>query len=231
MIIRIIEDSRTVSRKMRHRSASRHCAVDDHHQRERQHGRKRRHFGRRGESAVHRVRRSRRRCARNGADAAQALDLLARTSRSRRDGAARCRRVTRGEARRRRQNSSTSSTPGTTPARNSRPIDVSVTRPYRIIVIDGGIRMPSVPPAQIEPVAMRRRHAAVHHLRHAGLADRRRGGRARPADRREQAAGEDVGDHESARHAVEPAVQRLVDVVARRRDADRCAQQDEEREW
>src|SRR5688572_6974395 len=43
--------------------------------------------------------------------------------------------------------------PGTTPARNRRPIEVSVAMPYRIIVIEGGMRMPSVPPAQIAPVA------------------------------------------------------------------------------
>ena len=47
----------------------------------------------------------------------------------------------------------TSRMPGTTPARNSRPIEVSVAIPYRIIVIDGGIRMPSVPPAHTEPAA------------------------------------------------------------------------------
>ena len=43
--------------------------------------------------------------------------------------------------------------PGSTPARNSRPIEVSVAMPYRMKVIDGGIRIPSVPPAQIDPVA------------------------------------------------------------------------------
>jgi hypothetical protein len=46
-----------------------------------------------------------------------------------------------------------SSSPGITPARKSRPIDVSVAMPYRMNVIDGGIRMPSVPPAQMDPVA------------------------------------------------------------------------------
>ncbi len=50
-------------------------------------------------------------------------------------------------------NSAVSITPGSTPARNSRPIEVSVAMPYRMNVIDGGMRMPSVPPAQIEPVA------------------------------------------------------------------------------
>ncbi len=39
------------------------------------------------------------------------------------------------------------------PAMNSRPIEVSEAMPYRIIVMLGGIRMPSVPPAAIAPVA------------------------------------------------------------------------------
>ena len=43
--------------------------------------------------------------------------------------------------------------PGTMPAINRRPIEVSVAIPYRMNVTEGGIRMPSVPPAQIEPVA------------------------------------------------------------------------------
>ncbi len=43
--------------------------------------------------------------------------------------------------------------PGMTPARNSRPMEVSVAMPYTIIVTEGGMRMPSVPPAQMEPVA------------------------------------------------------------------------------
>ncbi len=50
--------------------------------------------------------------------------------------------------------SAVSMMPGSTPARNSRPIDVSVAMPYKMNVIDGGIRMPSVPPAQIDPVAI-----------------------------------------------------------------------------
>ena len=50
-------------------------------------------------------------------------------------------------------NSPVSINPGMTPAMNSRPIDVSVAMPYRMKVTDGGMRMPSVPPAQIEPVA------------------------------------------------------------------------------
>src|SRR6516164_8952130 len=52
-----------------------------------------------------------------------------------------------------RMNRPVSIKPGITPARNSRPIEVSVAMPYRKEVIDGGIRMPSVPPAQIDPVA------------------------------------------------------------------------------
>src|SRR5690606_39885337 len=43
--------------------------------------------------------------------------------------------------------------PGTTPARKRRPIDVCVEIPYTIIVTEGGIRIPSVPPAAMEPVA------------------------------------------------------------------------------
>ena len=50
-------------------------------------------------------------------------------------------------------NSSISMIPGIRPAMNRRPIEVSVAMPYTIIVIDGGIRMPSVPPAAIAPVA------------------------------------------------------------------------------
>ncbi len=50
-------------------------------------------------------------------------------------------------------NNPVSINPGMTPAMNSRPIDVSVAMPYRMNVTDGGMRMPSVPPAQIEPVA------------------------------------------------------------------------------
>src|SRR6185312_9716380 len=44
--------------------------------------------------------------------------------------------------------------PGNTPATNRRPIDDSVAIPYRMKVTDGGIRIPKVPPAQIEPVAI-----------------------------------------------------------------------------
>src|SRR5438552_3328532 len=41
--------------------------------------------------------------------------------------------------------------PGTTPAMNSAPIDVSETTPNRTIGPDGGIRIPSVPPAPTTP--------------------------------------------------------------------------------
>ena len=50
-------------------------------------------------------------------------------------------------------NSAVSSSPGMIPAMKSRPIDVSDAMPYRIIVMLGGMRMPSVPPAAIAPVA------------------------------------------------------------------------------
>ena len=39
------------------------------------------------------------------------------------------------------------------PARNSRPSETSAATAYRIIVIDGGSRMPSVPPAAMMPAA------------------------------------------------------------------------------
>jgi hypothetical protein len=43
--------------------------------------------------------------------------------------------------------------PGTTPAMNSLPTEVSVAAPYTTITMDGGIRMPSVPALQITPAA------------------------------------------------------------------------------
>src|SRR5262249_56545815 len=72
-----------------------------------------------------------------------------------------------------RMNRPVSIKPGITPARNSRPIEVSVAMPYRMKVIDVGIRMPSVPPAQIGPVATttgypRRRISGVPILPMAG---------------------------------------------------------------
>ena len=50
-------------------------------------------------------------------------------------------------------NNSVSMMPGPNPAMNSRPIDCSEASPYRISVSDGGIRMPSVPPAAMSPAA------------------------------------------------------------------------------
>ena len=41
--------------------------------------------------------------------------------------------------------------PGTTPAMNSAPIEVSDTTPKSTIGPDGGIRMPSVPPPPTTP--------------------------------------------------------------------------------
>ena len=75
-----------------------------------------------------------------------------------------------------------------------------------------------------------RADAAAEHLRHADLADRGGGRRRGAADGGEDAAGEDVGDDEAAGQAGEPSVQALVDVRAGPADADRCAQQDKERD-
>ena len=41
--------------------------------------------------------------------------------------------------------------PGMTPPMNKRPIEVSVSKPYMIMAMLGGMRMPSVPPAAREP--------------------------------------------------------------------------------
>ena len=43
------------------------------------------------------------------------------------------------------------SSPGTMPAMNRPPIEVSVVTPYSTIGPEGGIRMPSVPPAATRP--------------------------------------------------------------------------------
>ena len=51
--------------------------------------------------------------------------------------------------------------------------------------------------------------AALEHFRNRRAADRRRSRRARAADRAEAAAGDDAGDRQRARHAVEEAVCRL----------------------
>jgi hypothetical protein len=50
-------------------------------------------------------------------------------------------------------NRAVSISPGMMPAMNSRPIEVSLAMPYRIMVMLGGIRMPRVPPAAMAPVA------------------------------------------------------------------------------
>ena len=44
-------------------------------------------------------------------------------------------------------------TPGRKPAMNSSPMDCSAMIPYRIMMVLGGMRMPSVPPAASTPVA------------------------------------------------------------------------------
>jgi len=43
--------------------------------------------------------------------------------------------------------------PGTMPAMNKSPIEVSVTAPYTTMTIEGGIKMPSVPALQMRPAA------------------------------------------------------------------------------
>ena len=46
--------------------------------------------------------------------------------------------------------------PGKIPAINNFPMEFPVKEPYKIIIMDGGIRIPSVPPAQIDPRVMPR---------------------------------------------------------------------------
>src|ERR1700710_1392504 len=95
-------------------------------------------------------------------------------------------------------NSVTSSSPGPMPARNSRPKDFSAATANRIMVIEGGNKMPSVPPAAMIPAAKAAEIAALAHLGDAGGADRR-AGRGRGARHcRKQCAGEHVGDAKSA---------------------------------
>src|SRR6478735_2976900 len=86
------------------------------------------------------------------------------------------------------------------PVSINRPIEVSVAIPYRMKVIDGGIRMPSVPPAQIEPVATS-----------SGYPRRRISGMPILPMAAQQAGG----------YAIEPAVERLIEVLAGGRRADR----------
>ncbi len=74
------------------------------------------------------------------------------------------------------------------------------------------------------------RIAAPAHLRNAHLADGRAAGRRRAGERGEDRAGAEIGDHQPARQAVEPAVERLVEILAGRRGADRRAHHHEHRD-
>src|SRR5258706_490734 len=65
--------------------------------------------------------------------------------------------------------------------------------------------------------------ATPPHLRDPHLADRRTTRGRRPGERRKERAGAQIGDHETARHAIEPAVERFVEVLAGGRGADRRA--------
>jgi hypothetical protein len=80
--------------------------------------------------------------------------------------------------------------------------------------------MPSVPPARSAPA----------HFRNAHLADGRAAGRRRTGQRREDRTGAQVGHHQAARHAIEPAVERLVQILAGRRGTDRRAHHHEHRD-
>src|SRR6185295_850191 len=64
------------------------------------------------------------------------------------------------------------------------------------------------------------RIAALAHLRNAHLADRGAAGGRRAGERSKDGAGSEIGDHQSARNAVEPAVERLIEVLAGGRGAD-----------
>ena len=74
------------------------------------------------------------------------------------------------------------------------------------------------------------RIAAPAHLRNAHLADGRAAGGRGAGERGEDRAGAEVGDHQAAGHAVEPAVERLVEVLAGGRRADRRAHHHEHRD-
>ena len=74
------------------------------------------------------------------------------------------------------------------------------------------------------------RIAAPAHLGDAHLADRRAAGGRRAGQRGEHRAGAEIRDDEPARHAVEPAVERFVEVLARGRGADRRAHHHEHRD-
>ena len=72
--------------------------------------------------------------------------------------------------------------------------------------------------------------AALAHLRDAGRADRRAGRGRRSRHRREQRAGKYVGDAEPAGHAMQPGMQRRIQILSRAGFADRRALQDEQRD-
>src|SRR5262249_53513562 len=72
--------------------------------------------------------------------------------------------------------------------------------------------------------------AAPAHLRDTHLADGGGGGGGRGGEGREDRTGCDIGDHKAPRHAIEPAVERLVEVLARGRRADRGAHHHEHRD-
>ena len=72
--------------------------------------------------------------------------------------------------------------------------------------------------------------AAPAHLRDAHLADGGAAGRRGARERGEDRAGAEVGDHEPAGQPVEPAVERLVQVLAGGRRADRRAHHHEHRD-
>jgi hypothetical protein len=59
-----------------------------------------------------------------------------------------------------------------------------------------------------------RRIATPSHFRNASAADRGASGRARSRHRREQRAGHHIGDAETAGHAIEPHVQRIIEIGA-----------------
>ena len=74
------------------------------------------------------------------------------------------------------------------------------------------------------------RVAAPAHFRNAHLADGGAAGGRRAGERGEDGAGAQVGNHQPARQAVEPAVERLVEVLAGGRGTDRRAHHHEHRD-
>ena len=71
---------------------------------------------------------------------------------------------------------------------------------------------------------------ALAHFRNAGRADRRTGGGRRSCHRREQRAGKHVGDAEPAGDAMQPGMQRRIQVLAGAGAADRSALENEQRD-